>query len=1069
MDPLSVQYPSQAAAPLQFAVTGLLVELPRNQGIGRLAAVEGRTCRVEIFYGVSRIETALFKIEEVSRAYLSPQTRVYVRSGQGFRIGRVVGFHVLPDKLVEYDLKFPNGLRDSADERTLYVRPWSVPEVPANVLLGGSAESQFLHDRRLSATQSLVSMRAAAQGMTALLSASVELVPHQVVAARRILKDPIQRYLLADEVGLGKTIEAGLVIRQRLIDDPSCNVVVCVPAVLLSQWRDELVAKLRLDQFPGSWSLVSHEAIGEIAGSCDLLVVDEAHHLVGIETGTLSAQAQALRNLAHRTASLLLLSATPVLGREQQFLALLNLLDPDSHPLDDIAGFRTKLEQRRQYGRLLLGLDPEAPTFVLKQRGLEATRLFADDPTVLDLAPRMIAAAQSGSADLVQLCSALRYHIADTYRIHQRLIRSRRVDAQGWEFRNRGPQPKDGEPPSLSHVREEPDGDPRIDECLTELESWRLAACAFRARDTSISAMVLARRHVDLLEALGIGCDHLAETTKRLSPLFDDERDIFDAIQSISDRGVHDNEPFNIAFDSLNRLLKAIGGSSRKVVVFSSSTEQARAFAARLGEQQPDLKIFLLDRENRFADQAPISLGFRHHKGAAVCVFDAACEEGLNFSCADAIVHLDLPFSATRLEQRLGRLDRFGRKQDQIRHRIMMPSDDEHYPWAAWQKLLAEGFLIYNRSISDVQFLLEDIEEEIVLALFERGARALEAMIPSIRARISDERGAQTEQAVLDQIALDEEANADVIEAIERAEEREDSLDESVDFWWGGALHLRRRRSSATTEDPFFITASPQTLIPRLPWLSSIGIDETCLTWRRRVASQGARITLLRPGTPLVDAIERFTFWDDRGTAFLTWRADPAWTLEPWIGFRLCFAVEPQIDRANPLFPTVQERALSRRAQQYFPQQYVVLHVDIEGNEVRDPDLLAVLTRPYQRDETANCDLNLGSRISILDTVIDRASLTRAIEHVHVQGRSAMMAALDIDGQVAKALEFAQRDLARHRQRFAVRAKDGDACAAAALKAAEEMVAGIANPTIRLDAMGCFVVAAALPARGRHA
>ena len=71
-------------------------------------------------------------------------------------------------------------------------------------------------------------LTSAAQGLTALLSASIDLMPHQVAAVRRVLNDPIQRYLLADEVGLGKTIEAGLIIRQHLIDNPETQVLVAL-------------------------------------------------------------------------------------------------------------------------------------------------------------------------------------------------------------------------------------------------------------------------------------------------------------------------------------------------------------------------------------------------------------------------------------------------------------------------------------------------------------------------------------------------------------------------------------------------------------------------------------------------------------------------------------------------------------------------------------------------------------------------------------------------------------------------------------------------------------------------
>jgi ATP-dependent helicase HepA len=69
----------------------------------------------------------------------------------------------------------------------------------------------------------------------------------------------------------------------------------------------------------------------------------------------------------------------------------LNLLDPLTHHLEDLAGFRAKLEQRREIGRLLLSLRPDAPGLVLTQRGAVLQRLFSSDPTVKALALRLVA------------------------------------------------------------------------------------------------------------------------------------------------------------------------------------------------------------------------------------------------------------------------------------------------------------------------------------------------------------------------------------------------------------------------------------------------------------------------------------------------------------------------------------------------------------------------------------------------------------------------------------------------------------------------------------------------------
>ncbi|WP_287226402.1 SNF2-related protein [Mesorhizobium sp.] len=192
-------------------------------------------------------------------------------------------------------MSFPNGKRQDFSEIDLFVRPWNAPEDPAEILAAGGAESQFLHDRRQSAIGPLRALTSASQGLTSLLSAGIDFVPHQVAAVRRVLSDPIQRYLLADEVGLGKTIEAGLIIRQHLIDNAETRVLIAAPAKLCEQWRRELSKKLRLDQFGAPFECCSHEDLARVSRTPDVLVVDEAHHLVGFEDGPMAQSAARLR------------------------------------------------------------------------------------------------------------------------------------------------------------------------------------------------------------------------------------------------------------------------------------------------------------------------------------------------------------------------------------------------------------------------------------------------------------------------------------------------------------------------------------------------------------------------------------------------------------------------------------------------------------------------------------------------------------------------------------------------------------------------------------------------------
>src|SRR4029453_12392494 len=103
------------------------------------------------------------------------------------------------------------------------------------VLIGRGNESPYFQETRLPFLRQIVEQRTACGGIEAILSSVIELFPHQIRTAVRILGCPVQRVLLADEVGLGKTIEAGIVARQYLLDHPNGSLTVVTPDVLRRQ------------------------------------------------------------------------------------------------------------------------------------------------------------------------------------------------------------------------------------------------------------------------------------------------------------------------------------------------------------------------------------------------------------------------------------------------------------------------------------------------------------------------------------------------------------------------------------------------------------------------------------------------------------------------------------------------------------------------------------------------------------------------------------------------------------------------------------------------------------------
>ena len=1049
-------------------VNGMLVSLPDGSGVAKLQSVEEGQGVVSIFHSIVRSEIVRFPLATLGRAYLSPQTRVYASIDERIKVGRVVDYWGRNDAgLIEYEIRFPNGNVCRLYESELCLRPWKTPDDPSEILANGGAETQFLHDRRQAALRPLLRLRSAAQGFTSLLSAGIDLAPHQIAAVRRVLSDPVQRYLLADEVGLGKTIEAGLIIRQHLIDDPTKTILVASPHHLVSQWAQELQTKIRLDQFSSAVKICSHEDLARAESAPDVLVVDEAHHLVGVEDGPLLPSACRLRSLAEKSPVLLLLSAIPPLGNEFRFLSLLNLLDPQAYRLDDLSAFQAKLQSRREVGRLLLALDPEGNGLVLRQRGSELLRLFPDDSFVGDIAPRLIAATREDRTALPELCRTLKIHIADTYRVNQRLIRSRRADAEGWEFAARGPS-NEGNDLSFSHVRVEAEPEAWVGVLFPLLEEWRYAALdlVFAAPE---ALDLMTDRYIGLLSAVGIGPEALVSWIdgQVATSAFEDEGRILNSLRLLAiDAG--NPGTLSIMSESTRHLLRNLKKdiSHPKVVVFSSSKKRALEFCDMLGRQIEGAETLTI-AEGTPEARAEVVRRFLSPKVAAVLVCDRDGEEGLNLSPADAIVHLDIPFSAERIEQRIGRLDRFGRTHGIVRHRILSPWEGKDSPWSDWLQFLSEGLAIFHRSISDVQFLLDAIERDVLRAILYAQTDRLNELIVRTRDRLQEERRLQDEQYALDRIALSEEPIEAYLKAIERAEENESALESGVDQWLVETLRLEKRPLNNFENDAFRLRATRETLIPRLPWLEAFGIDkDRPLTWKRRMATRHSEITLLRPGTPLVDFSERFTRWDDRGTAFVTWRTAPHWQGEIWIGFRLCFVVEPNLETADLLAPSTIELARVRRAQRYFPLRSLTLHVDSDGDTVREPELLAILRRPYKstvRYGDNKTDLNLSSRPEIFSKVIDPSAFATLCVNLRKSVSERLLADETLASAIGRGVSILQADVERRRNRLIQRRFLGDSNAEQDLQELESLVPAIKRPAIRLDAMGCIIVSNCAP------
>lgn len=256
---------------------------------------------------------------------------------------------------------------------------------PLDRMLASRLESKEWYDLRIEAL--LMQARMATSPLRGFLGPRVGLIPHQLYIAHEVGRRLAPRVLLADEVGLGKTIEAGLIIHQQLVTGRSERVLILVPDSLQYQWMIEMRRRFNLkfslfdlertasmrehDEDANPFAaeqciiasidlLLDHEDLKQQAleAGFDLLVVDEAHHLTWHEDVGGNDRYNVVAEFAAQTAGVLLLTATPEqLGVDSHF-ARLRLLDPERFDtLDHFLAEEAQYAETAQVAEALMSED----------------------------------------------------------------------------------------------------------------------------------------------------------------------------------------------------------------------------------------------------------------------------------------------------------------------------------------------------------------------------------------------------------------------------------------------------------------------------------------------------------------------------------------------------------------------------------------------------------------------------------------------------------------------------------------------------------------------------------------
>lgn len=1081
---------------------GTLVASTNNHlGIGKVAAMDGDSATVEYFESIGRRSRLDLPLSSLRRVRLAPQQRCYLQDGEP---GRWIAGRIGNKVDSEYEVLFPDKGARYVEERAIYVRCAGPLVDPVETLAAYGHETAFFHLHRSGFVRSLLRQRASSRGLTGLLSSRIGILPHQVEVVRRVLEDPVQRYLLADEVGLGKTIEAGIVLRQFLLDEPRGRALIVTPPFLVEQWREELEDKFRVSQFGDRVRLVGADAIDGLAPDAEvgLLIVDEAHHLAalaGVHDPGERESFGRLAALAHGTDRLLLLSATPALNHEHDFLAMLHLLDPAAYRLDDLDSFRHRVQQRQEIGRLLLPLMEGAPSFVLKRTAERLRAAFPGDADLEGLIQRLLGTIAVPGPDPVgrdEAVRAIRGHVGETYRLHRRMLRSRRSTAADGALAGRR------NPEVFGQVVSEFDLDDEGEALHGLLDEWRVAAlaaipaAASEERDVVhaqltglyrilfecagtwpqvLGAVSQARlaRHVP--EGCAMDLEAGAAEAVASIPLFPGEEEILGAmVRAAAEPGSGGR------LGLLEQLLAPSArraGSRETFVVFTSFPSASREIVRHLSDRLGTASVAGYHLGMSGTEVEAQVRRFRDSAECFVLVCDRSGEEGRNLQMADWLIHFDLPLAPNRIEQRIGRLDRIGRGRA-VRTRILLGPEVEPSAFEAWFRLLHDGFRVFDGSIASLQFFVDERVPSVLEALFEGGPGALSPeLAKTLNAEIAEEQVRLDEQSVLDEIDTRQPGAAATLDvSIGTLEADWGQMRQEMESWICGALQFQARRAGQAVQ---YVASRDRTLVSHdflvrrfYPFARMRGTFD-------REAARGD-VELYRAGHPFVDLFGRAVHSDDRGQAFAIWRSEPSWSRESgaeWMGFRFDYAVQTDLSPAREVLarhgvPQSGMRSLLRRADAFLPPSLHVVFTDTEGEEVTDPDVLNVLTRPFRRVRDGGSDTNLTKdRLPLLQRLVNRDAWAGVCRGARTASERSIREQPSFADNCRRQAAVAARELAvrvRILERRMAR-NEGDRMGTGRELSMERELAyalcrGITTPELRLDSVGFIVISG----RGPH-
>lgn len=568
-------------------------------------------------------------------------------------------------------------------------------------------------------------------GFRVLSGCKIFLKPYQLKTVMRCLSEKKCRYMIADEVGLGKTIEAASVLKVYLYDNKNKRVLICVPDALTEQWKTELAFKFRL--FEGkdkNGNIIEIRSMSKILlakTEYDFIIIDEVHSILNDTVRFVKAM-----RLSRSADNIILLSATPVQSRNEEYHKLLSLIQPEKYENMREDDFLLLLELQNKIVRKVYSVveylsdykdaieDSEnehtEDTEEIFEELVETIEDIADrteDNTISEDIKKLNYEADNFSVPLFEKIVA---YICESYQLEKCVIRNRR-------------KADDSNIRELIEISYDMDCDFNNTEFriygylsdwisslnMNEIDFDSVILPLVSAFFSSSAAFYAALKRVNNL--------HIPEEIKELSKkwVIEDKNTIANIMDILED-----------PYDSISRMIAICDyiqqeAFDKKVLVFTHYPETQDIYKQALVTVLGDDGCAFF-REGMSADDLELNTyRFQNNKNCHVMLSDETGGEGRNFQMADELICIDIPWSANTLEQRIGRLDRIGRdKAKKVISVIVYAKDTVEQDLVnIWSK----GLHIFSKSQSGLEIIMHDIDNKIKSAVADNFKYGLDSIV----------------------------------------------------------------------------------------------------------------------------------------------------------------------------------------------------------------------------------------------------------------------------------------------------------------------------------------------------